>query len=697
MTEQRCIDEKELRKALSVFKDGKLVEVRIHDARKRTLSGYFTSIGKLVSELQRHEALGNLHLANVFYTINRLKDDCYGRIQKDEIMLAKTTTSDNDVEAYEWLLVDLDPERPSDTSSTDEQLMKAVDRGRKVFKYLKGKGFPDPIMAYSGNGVHLQYAIALLNTNENKALVENVLKALDLLFSDDEVKIDTSVFNPARICKLYGTRAQKGADTETHPHRMSRIEYVPEEIAQIEKAQLVALVEDTLPKAQKPEEYNNFNPGKFNLEEWLDRHGIGYHKSDGKDYERFILDCCPFDSSHKAPDSMVTRGRNGELGFSCFHNSCAGKTWRDFRIHYEPSAYDKIADTHIEDGYAHHKKNRDIETPLDKMANLDGSVDTAKLDTPRYLTPKQISQMPQDTDEFIETGIVGIDSKMRGLIRGGVSVLSGLRGGSKSTFTTQVALNVMNKGGTVLFHSFEMPARTVMRWFHLMAAGRWNTVPSRWENTFYVKNGVNEKIDNWLEQRLYIYDNNHGNDFENIYNGLIMEIQLDHPDLIILDNLMALDISGYNSRDQYQAQTAFINKVVTLAKQSNTHIIVVAHPRKSNGFLRLDDISGTGNIGNAVNNAFIIHRNNKDFEKGGKDLFHWKADDPIWKGTNIIEVAKDREYGTQDYFIPLYYEKQTRRLLNTPGEAIHYGWESDEDGWDTLTPEEMKLLPFGGA
>jgi len=699
MNEQSSIDEKEIRKALSVFKDGgKLVEVRIL-AGSKTISGYFTSADKVIEELRRMDEQGKLNRTNVFYTINRLKDECYDRAQHDEFVMIKDklpTTSDNDVIAYEWLLIDLDPERASGTSSTDEQVAMAEDRARKVFSYLRGRGFPDPVMAYSGNGVHLQYSVGLNNTQGREDLIKKTLEALSILFSDDAVKVDTSVHNPARICKLYGTRAQKGANTEKRPHRMSRIKYVPSHIEQVSAVLLQSLVDDVLPKAQKPEQYNNFNPGKFDLEEWLDRHGIEYTKKSAGDYDKFVLACCPFDNSHKAPDAMVTRSRAGELGFKCLHNSCAGKHWRDFRMFYEPSAYDQTYDSHIEDGYEHHKQNRDIATPLDQIGDFAGQVDASRYDSPRYLTATEISKIPQDTEEFITTGITAIDKKMRGLIRGGVTLLSGLRGGSKSTVLTQIALHAIECNLNVLFHSFELPAKTTLRWFDQMAAGKWNTQPTQWENYFTVKKGALDLIHPWLDQHLFIYDNNHGNDFEAIYQGMVAEIGLHKPDLIILDNLMALDISGYNQRDQYQAQTTFINKVVTLAKWSNTHIIVVAHPRKANGFLRLDDVSGTGNLVNAVNNAFIIHRVNEDFKRLTQEMFKWKLSDPVYDGTNVIEVAKDREYGTQDFFVPLYYERETRRLLNDKAECIHYGWETEEfsqdEEWTTLEGDQLTQM-----
>jgi hypothetical protein len=58
-------------------------------------------------------------------------------------------------------------------------------------------------------------------------------------------------------------------------------------------------------------------------------------------------------------------------------------------------------------------------------------------------------------------------------------------------------------------------------------------------------------------------------------------------------------------------------------------------------------------------------------------MFKWKDDDEIYQCTNIIEIAKDRDGGTQDEFIPLWYEKESKRLKNNPTEAIVYGWDGD--------------------
>ena len=109
------------------------------------------------------------------------------------------------------------------------------------------------------------------------------------------------------------------------------------------------------------------------------------------------------------------------------------------------------------------------------------------------------------------------------------------------------------------------------------------------------------------------------------------------------------------------------------------------------GFLRLDDISGTADLGNAVDNAFIVHRVNSDFKRLTKQMFGWKEDNMNYLCSNVIEIAKDRDGGTMDYFIPLYYEPETKRLKNYMSETKIYGWNRNADGFSNTVQEE---IPF---
>lgn len=159
--------------------------------------------------------------------------------------------------------------------------------------------------------------------------------------------------------------------------------------------------------------------------------------------------------------------------------------------------------------------------------------------------------------------------------------------------------------------------------------------------------------------------------------------------MLVLDNLMSFDIRSL-SDNKFDAQTAFILKLQDIAKRTNVHILFVAHPRKAMGFLRLDDISGTADLGNAVDNAFIVHRNNNDFRRLSAQMFGWKADNPVYMGTNVVEIAKDRDGGIQDCFVPLYYEMETKRLKNHKAENRIYGWDKS----DGFVPAENWEIPF---
>ncbi len=50
---------------------------------------------------------------------------------------------------------------------------------------------------------------------------------------------------------------------------------------------------------------------------------------------RRVLEECPFNAEHKAPDAAIFQHADGIIGFKCFHNSCAGYGWRDVRERFE--------------------------------------------------------------------------------------------------------------------------------------------------------------------------------------------------------------------------------------------------------------------------------------------------------------------------------------------------------------------------
>src|SRR5215216_3676220 len=218
----------EIRRAVEVlFEPGAVVEVRAFKGRE-TMSGYYDDHVSLANEAGKVEDWGY----SVYVTLNEVDPALLARASNRVRKVYKEpTTSDSDILRRRWLPLDFDPARPSGVSATDTEKKAARLRALEVREFLRGLGWPEPVVGDSGNGYHLLYRIELPNDRESLELVKGVLEALSFKFSDEAVDVDTTTCNAARIWKLYGTTARKGDDTGDRPHRRSRLLEVPEEVA----------------------------------------------------------------------------------------------------------------------------------------------------------------------------------------------------------------------------------------------------------------------------------------------------------------------------------------------------------------------------------------------------------------------------------------------------------------------------------
>ena len=113
--------------------------------------------------------------------------------------------------------------RPKGISATDAEHEAALQLALRIKKDLSGKGWPEPLIADSGNGGHLIYKVDLDNTKDNIELLKKCLQAMATQHSTENLGVDMTVFNPSRLCKLYGTNTRKGDNTQERPHRSARI------------------------------------------------------------------------------------------------------------------------------------------------------------------------------------------------------------------------------------------------------------------------------------------------------------------------------------------------------------------------------------------------------------------------------------------------------------------------------------------
>jgi hypothetical protein len=230
---QRDMSEKEVFNRFIKPNTGEICEIRALGCSRtsRYWDGYAkgTVHGYFDSHQQFCECLANLNKAadhhsgiNIYMNLQVINPSLINRAC-NRLVAAKAATTDKDVIAYRWLPVDLDPVRVAEISSSDEELDRARQLSEKISSALAGK-WPSPIKAVSGNGYHLLYPLSDLPAQDkkNQQYVKGILEQLSAKFSNDYVKVDTALYNPARIIKLYGTKACKGDSVPPGPNRVGR-------------------------------------------------------------------------------------------------------------------------------------------------------------------------------------------------------------------------------------------------------------------------------------------------------------------------------------------------------------------------------------------------------------------------------------------------------------------------------------------
>ena len=669
------IDEQQLRKWWEVFNpSSKLVEIRL--LGKNTYSGYFTNIDTLIAQLRPlldHNNYQYYGAMQAYFTLNEVNEDLYSREQRDVfVKKPKSTTTDGDIVRRRFVLIDLDPQRSAGISASNDEFEKAHMKCVDVYKYLLANGFKEPIITVSGNGYHCYVPCDMPNDDEHNELIKKFLQSLSNIFGGDDVEVDEKVFNPARIDKLIGTWAKKGADSKERPWRISKILKVPSDLTPNDDEcfkKIADLLPQEEPKPQQQRRTYQGNNQPFDLPTWLNQHGIVYREKKSGDATVYELEWCPWVDTHsdrKKWDSALFVDGQGKITFNCTHSHCKGKTWQDVRLKYEPNAYDRPVYqpqlSYTPRQYAP-KKTYEIKDEIPELGK-------------KWLTMKSIEKLDLTQLKGVKTGYTELDRNIVQLNYGEVTLLSGGNASGKSSWLNSLLLNIANQGVPNALWSGELPERILKTWIQMAAAGKNNLRQSQYgSGKYYVPSNIGAKIDDWMEPLFYIYNSEYGNTWEQIFHDMTELLKLGVK-VFTLDNLFSLDIDLLEG-DRNNKQKELILQIKKFAKVNDVHIILVAHPRKTMAFLRKNDISGTSDLTNAVDNVFIMHRVNNDFFRAGAEFFG-EATINMYRGFgNVLEVAKNRMYGIVDLMVGMQYEIESRRFKNTTEENVQYGWERE--------------------
>jgi len=219
-----------------ILATGACVEVRVFDKAGNVSAGYFDSTDAAMTAVQQMPpgvsicaAINPVPRAYLARGKNVMRGNwkaVKAGIATEQVA-ALTTVCDDDISFERLFVVDIDAIRnPKDISATDAELAAAKIVAENVRSFFRELGI-DSVLACSGNGWHVYVLLPQAQFNEARKLLRHaVLKYLSARFSTPAADVDTKIANPARIMKIIGTVACKGADSPEleRPWRQSYFE-----------------------------------------------------------------------------------------------------------------------------------------------------------------------------------------------------------------------------------------------------------------------------------------------------------------------------------------------------------------------------------------------------------------------------------------------------------------------------------------
>jgi len=208
---QPSINISDIKKTYEIIAHEKQSELRLIDPHKKqpTKSIFVSTEEEFVKACEENNGK-----YNVYVGINERKDKC---------------KEAKDVIAVKTIVVDIDPERESNSASTNAELELAKEKAFEIEQKAVDKGYERPLKAMSGNGIQLWFTFPKIEINDKNRFeiegkVKRFIKVLQEKYNSKEVKID-QIGDLPRIIKVIGTISIKGENTKETPHRVSKWMY----------------------------------------------------------------------------------------------------------------------------------------------------------------------------------------------------------------------------------------------------------------------------------------------------------------------------------------------------------------------------------------------------------------------------------------------------------------------------------------
>ena len=234
-------------------------------------------------------------------------------------------------------------------------------------------------------------------------------------------------------------------------------------------------------------------------------------------------------------------------------------------------------------------------------------------------------------------------------LRGEVSLWTGINGHGKSLVLNQVAVSAMTQGERVCIASFEMHPRKTLSRLTRQALGK--EMPERHEITSTLE---------WLGGKLWVFDLVGTANVTRILEVFRYAYQRYGVQQFIIDSLLKCGIPS----DDYTAQKRLLDLLNDFVNETNSHVHLVAHARKSENELTPPgkmDVKGSGDIGDLSSNIWSVWRNRckeEDLAKieAGESTRHTR--DEIERMPDaLLQCFKARDDRNEEGKIALFFHK----------------------------------------
>ena len=158
-----------------------------------------------------------------------------------------------EVSFREWLPVEVEAAILPRQNATEEEREKTRESFNQVLDFLRGMGYPDPVIVDCGNSYTAYYRVNLPNDNKAELLTRRFLDVLNVNFSNHSSQVNTDNEGAAVMVRLPGSCTGYSLRTPGRPARIVTMEPVPDDLGIVSERMIRRVAADRTGSNHKAE------------------------------------------------------------------------------------------------------------------------------------------------------------------------------------------------------------------------------------------------------------------------------------------------------------------------------------------------------------------------------------------------------------------------------------------------------------